>query len=91
MSQPSLAELEAERDRLYAQLSQVGDFRRGSVSENWQQCVRRVRSHQRRRHGRPRQQAHRRPSPCLPPRDVARLPSRHPDWLTRNVSDPAWV
>jgi hypothetical protein len=31
MSEPSLAELEAERDRLYAQLSRVGDFRRGSV------------------------------------------------------------
>lgn len=29
MSEPSLAELEAERERLYAQLSRVGDFRRG--------------------------------------------------------------
>src|SRR5258705_6350682 len=38
MSEPSLAELEAERDRLYAQLSRVGDFRRGSVSENWRRC-----------------------------------------------------
>jgi hypothetical protein len=38
MSEPSLAELEAERDRLYAQLSWVGDFRRGSVSENWRRC-----------------------------------------------------
>ena len=38
MSEPSLAELEAERDRLYAQLSEVGDFRRGSVSENWRRC-----------------------------------------------------
>jgi hypothetical protein len=38
MSEPSIAELEAERDRLYAQLSQVGDFRRGSVSENWRKC-----------------------------------------------------
>jgi hypothetical protein len=38
MSEPSLAELEAERDRLYAQLSLVGDFRRGSVSENWRKC-----------------------------------------------------
>lgn len=38
MSEPSLAELEAERDRLYAQLSRVGDFRRGSVSENWRKC-----------------------------------------------------
>ena len=38
MSEPSLAELEAERDRLYAQLSEVGDFRRGSVSENYRKC-----------------------------------------------------
>src|SRR5580704_17560141 len=35
MSEPSLPELEAERERLYAQLSEVGDFRRGSVAENW--------------------------------------------------------
>jgi hypothetical protein len=38
MSEPSLPELEAERDRLHAQLSMVGDFRRGSVSENWRRC-----------------------------------------------------
>jgi len=38
MTEPSLAELEAERDRLYAQLAVVGDFRRGSVSENWRRC-----------------------------------------------------
>jgi hypothetical protein len=38
VSEPSLPELEAERDRLYAQLSMVGDFRRGSVSENWRKC-----------------------------------------------------
>jgi hypothetical protein len=38
MSEPSLPELETERDRLYAQLSMVGDFRRGSVSENWRRC-----------------------------------------------------
>jgi hypothetical protein len=38
MSEPSLPELEAERDRLYARLSAVGDFRRGSVSENWRKC-----------------------------------------------------
>ena len=38
MSEPSLAELEAERDRLYAHLREVGDFRRGSVSENWRRC-----------------------------------------------------
>jgi hypothetical protein len=34
----SLLELEAERDCLYAQLSMVGDFRRGSVSENYRKC-----------------------------------------------------
>ncbi len=33
MTEPALAELEAERERLYAQLSEVGDFRRGSVTE----------------------------------------------------------
>jgi len=38
MSESSIPELEAERDRLYAQLSAVGDFRRGSVSENWRKC-----------------------------------------------------
>ena len=38
MTELSLPELEAERDRLYAQLSVVGDFRRGSVSENWRKC-----------------------------------------------------
>jgi hypothetical protein len=38
MTDPSLAELEAERGRLYAQLAAVGDFRRGSVSENWRKC-----------------------------------------------------
>jgi len=38
MTDPSLPELEAERDRLYAQLSAVGDFRRGSVSENYRKC-----------------------------------------------------
>jgi hypothetical protein len=38
MSELSVRELEAERDRLYAQLSVVGDFRRGSVSENWRKC-----------------------------------------------------
>src|SRR5258707_12218797 len=38
MAEPSLPELEAERDRLYAQLSAVGDFRRGSVSENYRKC-----------------------------------------------------
>ena len=38
MTEPALAELEAERERLYAQLSEVGDFRRGSVTENWRRC-----------------------------------------------------
>ena len=38
MTEPSLPELEAERDRLYAQLSEVGDFRRGSVTENYRRC-----------------------------------------------------
>ena len=38
MAELSLAELEAERDRLYAQLAAVGDFRRGSVSQNYRRC-----------------------------------------------------
>jgi hypothetical protein len=38
MTELSLPELEAERDRLYAQLGAVGDFRRGSVSENYRKC-----------------------------------------------------
>jgi hypothetical protein len=38
MTEPSLPELEAERDLLYAQLAAVGDFRRGSVSENYRKC-----------------------------------------------------
>jgi hypothetical protein len=38
VTEPSLAELEAERERLYAQLAAVGDFRRGSVSENYRKC-----------------------------------------------------
>ena len=38
MTEPSLPELEDARDRLYAQLSTVGDFRRGSVSENYRKC-----------------------------------------------------
>ena len=38
MSEPSLPELMAERDLLFAQLGMVGDFRRGSVSENWRRC-----------------------------------------------------
>lgn len=38
MTEPSLPELEARRDRLYAQLAETGDFRRGSVSENYRKC-----------------------------------------------------
>jgi hypothetical protein len=38
MTELSLSELEASRDRLYAQLAAVGDFRRGSVSENYRKC-----------------------------------------------------
>ena len=38
MTEPSLPELAAERDRLYAQLRMVGDFRRGSVTENYRKC-----------------------------------------------------
>jgi hypothetical protein len=38
MTEPSLPELEEERDRLFAQLAAVGDFRRGSVSENYRRC-----------------------------------------------------
>ena len=38
MSGPSLPELEAERERLHAQLAAVGDFRRGSVTENYRKC-----------------------------------------------------
>ena len=38
MTEPLLRELEAERERLYAQLAAVGDFRRGSVCENYRKC-----------------------------------------------------
>ncbi len=38
MTEPSIPELEAERDRLYARLAATGDFRRGSVSENYRKC-----------------------------------------------------
>jgi hypothetical protein len=33
-----VAELEARRARLFERLAAVGDFRRGSVSENWRRC-----------------------------------------------------
>lgn len=38
MTDPSLGELEEQRARLYAQLADTGDFRRGSVSENFRRC-----------------------------------------------------
>jgi uncharacterized protein DUF6788 len=38
MPERSLPELEAERDLLYARLAATGDFRRGSVSENYRKC-----------------------------------------------------
>ncbi len=38
MSGPLLAELEARRARLFERLAAVGDFRRGSISENWRRC-----------------------------------------------------
>jgi hypothetical protein len=33
-----LGNLERERDRLYAELAATGDFRRGSISENYRRC-----------------------------------------------------
>jgi hypothetical protein len=38
MPEPSLPQLEAERDLLYARLAATGDFRRGSVSEDYRKC-----------------------------------------------------
>lgn len=38
MTDPSLEALEAQRMRLYEQLATTGDFRRGSVSENYRRC-----------------------------------------------------
>jgi hypothetical protein len=38
MTDPSLPELEAQRERLYEQLAGTGDFRRGSISENYRRC-----------------------------------------------------
>jgi hypothetical protein len=35
---PQLAELVAYRAELYAQLAEIGDFRRGSISENYRRC-----------------------------------------------------
>ena len=38
MVDPSLADLQAQRDRLYEELATTGDFRRGSISENYRRC-----------------------------------------------------
>lgn len=38
MTDPSLEELETQRSSLYEQLAATGDFRRGSVSENYRRC-----------------------------------------------------
>jgi hypothetical protein len=38
VAEPLLGRLEGRRARLYEQLTAVGDFRRGSVSENWRRC-----------------------------------------------------
>jgi len=38
VTEPSLGDLEEQRDRLYDQLSATGDFRRGSISENFRRC-----------------------------------------------------
>jgi hypothetical protein len=34
----SLGDLEQQRDRLYAELAATGDFRRGSISQNYRRC-----------------------------------------------------
>ena len=38
MAGPLLAELEARRARLFERLAAIGDFRRGSISENYRRC-----------------------------------------------------
>jgi uncharacterized protein DUF6788 len=38
MPDDSLPDLEARRERLYEELAATGDFRRGSVSENYRRC-----------------------------------------------------
>jgi hypothetical protein len=38
VTRPLLAELEARRARLFERLAAVGDFRRGSISQNWRRC-----------------------------------------------------
>src|SRR5680860_1009762 len=35
---PSLPDLEQQRAQLYAELADVGDFRRGSITENYRRC-----------------------------------------------------
>ena len=40
MDDASLGDLEQQRDRLYAELAATGDFRRGSISENYRRCGR---------------------------------------------------
>jgi hypothetical protein len=38
LTSPLLAELEARRARLLERLATIGDFRRGSISENYRRC-----------------------------------------------------
>src|ERR1700682_4705836 len=38
MADPSLDDLEAQRGRVFARLGAAGDFRRGSISENYRRC-----------------------------------------------------
>ncbi|HUY47340.1 MAG TPA: DUF6788 family protein [Streptosporangiaceae bacterium] len=38
MTDPSLGELENQRAGLFARLAAIGDFRRGSISENYRRC-----------------------------------------------------
>ena len=38
MVPPSLPDLEQQRAQLYAELVDVGDFRRGSITENYRKC-----------------------------------------------------
>jgi hypothetical protein len=38
MSEPSLPELESRRAGLFARLAAIGDFRRGSITENYRRC-----------------------------------------------------
>jgi hypothetical protein len=41
MSEPSLPELESRRAGLFARLAAIGDFRRGSITENYRRCGKR--------------------------------------------------